>query len=206
MSFQFLGDKAGEGDAGIVHGPDKTEDFDVRVEIPLDLFEGTEELAEALQGEVFALDWDDELIRGHEGVDGQERERRRRIDDDEGILVPQGPEDAAESIAAGIAGKFDLGACQFGRGADDTEVRDGTVSDGRDLEWSVRVVVRDAEEGLIKSRGGVLANAAAAGGVTLWVEVHQEGGMPPLSEGGGQIDSGRGLTHTALLVDDGKDH
>ena len=70
--FKHLGSKeaakiggylAGESGALVVHCQEDTLDCEVRIQSPADAHQCVEKLGDALKGEVFALNWDENRIR-----------------------------------------------------------------------------------------------------------------------------------------------
>ena len=67
---------------GVEHREQDSLDREVRVQVVPNQVDRGGELAEALEGVVLALDRDQHRVGGGEGVDGQEAERRRAVDQD----------------------------------------------------------------------------------------------------------------------------
>src|SRR3954454_19698526 len=78
--------------AVVVHGREDPLDPDLRVQVLADHRERVLELHEAAQREVLALHRDDDAVRGHQRVDRQQAERRRRVDQDVVVGVAHGRE------------------------------------------------------------------------------------------------------------------
>ena len=80
----------GQTQTAVVHGQEESLDFQLRVELALDDLDGVEELADALQGKVFALYGDDDRVGSRERVDRNQSQRRRAVYQDIVVLVLDG--------------------------------------------------------------------------------------------------------------------
>src|SRR5204863_10101396 len=89
---ELLLDVAGERGAIVVHGDDDAEDFELGVRTLAHLFDSLEQIVGAFEREVRRLDWDQQVRRRDQRVDGQQAERRRAVDDDVLELPVQGRE------------------------------------------------------------------------------------------------------------------
>ena len=65
--------------------PDKPQ---ARVQVVANEIDGRQELAQALQGVVLTLNWDENAVRGRQGVHGQQADCRRAIEQDEVEFAP----------------------------------------------------------------------------------------------------------------------
>src|SRR4051794_14410553 len=74
-------------DALVEHRRDDADDLDLRVQVLAHHRERVLELHETAQGEVLGLHGNDDPRRRDEGVDRQQPERRRRVDEDEVVAV-----------------------------------------------------------------------------------------------------------------------
>ena len=85
---------------------------ELRVDVLLDQADVPQELSQALERVVLALDRHDQLLRGREGVDRQQAERGRAVEEDEVVAaLPDGAERLLESRLAGeLADQLDLRA------------------------------------------------------------------------------------------------
>ena len=91
---------------------------------------------------------------------------------------------------------------------DQIDFRPGQVHGGRchpqifpfcGLDDSIHFCIVDQH--IIHAAGQTaLIDAQTAGGVSLGVQIHQQGLLPAFSQTGSQIDAGGGLSHPALLV------
>jgi len=80
----------------VVHGHDDPGDGESRIEGIADLAERVRQLRDPLEGEVFALDRDQDRIRRRKGVERQEAEGGRAVDEDEIVLPASRRERPAE--------------------------------------------------------------------------------------------------------------
>ncbi len=65
-----------------------------------DAFDGVEELADAFEGEVFGLHGDEDGVGGDQGVEGEQVEGGRTVEDDDVKLVANGLQGVAEAVFA----------------------------------------------------------------------------------------------------------
>ena len=95
----------GELRAPVVHRQQHPGDREPRIELPLDQPERVEQPGEALEREVLRLDRHDHPVGGHQRIDGQRPERRRTVEQREGVLVTYGGERVAQTdLRAGRRG------------------------------------------------------------------------------------------------------
>ena len=81
MSLQLLVDLVCQTQACVIHGEEESLDLECRIEARLDDAYGVEQLGDALEGEILGLDRDYHRVGGGEGIDGDESERRRAVDE-----------------------------------------------------------------------------------------------------------------------------
>ena len=135
---------------------------------------------------------------GAQGVDGEQLQGGRAVDEDEVVAVVQtGQGGFQKHLPVFYADHLDARAGQrLVRG------QHVAVFGGHHRPGGVGV----ADEKVIDvGGGGVFVHPHARCGVGLGVEVAQQHPLPQLVEGGGYVDGGCGLAHAALLVDDGND-
>ena len=94
---QVGGDLAGEVGPVVEHREQNAFDFERMVEGLADAVDGVHEFGDAFEGEEFALDGDEDGIGGDQGVEGEEVEGRRAIDEDEVVIVADFGEAFAEA-------------------------------------------------------------------------------------------------------------
>ena len=150
------------------------------------------ELHEAAQREVLALHRHDHAVRGHECVDREQTERRRRVDEDVVVAVAHLDERLVErALATDERGQGELGPGQVDR-------RDGDVHlDGLD-DVGDRDAMHEHVEHRALDRVGV--HALAHGQVALGIEVDDEDAAPLFAERDAEVERRRRLRDAALLV------
>ncbi len=120
MAADFFDDLGGEAGAGIVHGHYESEELELGIEIFADEVNGLGEKGESFEREVFALDGHDDEIGGGEGIEGEDAERRRAVNQDVVELVADGgwvvERMAQDVFAFGDIGELDFGPGEGGRG------------------------------------------------------------------------------------------
>ena len=159
-----------------------------------------DEIGEALEREVFAVQRDEDRVGGDERVQREQSERGRRIDDEEVEARSQRIEEAAQPpIAIGQRNQLDLRAGEIARGGDDAEAVDG----GREDEVLGDDDVAASAPGRWCRRPRLSFQPQAAGGVALRVGVDDEDGGAGEGERAAEVDGRGGLAHAALLVRDG---
>ena len=75
-------DRVGQPGTPVVHGQQDRGDLELRVEVLPDQVDVVDQLVQALQRVVLALDRDQHLLRGDQRVDRQQAERGRAVDED----------------------------------------------------------------------------------------------------------------------------
>lgn len=84
----------------VVHGQENTFDGETWIEGLFDAVDGIDELRYALEGKEFALNRDEDRIGGDEGVECEEIECWRAIDQDVLVLGPNGSESLFKAFFA----------------------------------------------------------------------------------------------------------
>ena len=153
-----------------VHRHQDAAELEIRVRAGLaELLADADDLCEALEAVVFALERDDDFVRGAERVRHEHAERRRAVEDDEieRRVLSHVHECFAEAreVIAGEDG-FDFHAREVEVRGDEPEI------------WEARRDHHVGERGGThhRSRGGDFIHgldADAAGGVCLRIEVHE---------------------------------
>ena len=82
VSLDFFVDLVGEAKSAIVHSQQETFDFEARIHASLDYLDGVEQLTDAFEGEVLALNWDDDTIGSGQGINCDEAKAGTAIDED----------------------------------------------------------------------------------------------------------------------------
>ena len=99
-------------------------DLDVGVELLADHRERVLELDQPAHRQILALDGDDNLVGGRQGVDRQQPEARRRVDADEVVVLAGSARSAFSSERSRpiLVRHRDLGAGEVDRGAGDVDL------------------------------------------------------------------------------------
>jgi hypothetical protein len=188
-----LADLAAQVVPRVHHGEQDPFDAQRRIEIAAHAIERLEQAREPLERVVLALERDQHAVRRRQGVEGEQPERRRAVDQHEVVVVTRIGEGHLEAaLAVGGAHELDLGAHEVDPGRDHVQVRelgaaggilDDVLPDQRVIDLRMRI-----------------ANPEGAGRVPLGVEIDQQRGMLGGRQRGGQIHRSRGLSHPTLLV------
>src|SRR3989338_1074024 len=83
---QVSQDLARKVGALVVHGEEDPFDGELRVERAPDAHQGVEQLAHTLQGQILALDGHQDRIGRAQGIEGEEVQGGRAVENDEGVL------------------------------------------------------------------------------------------------------------------------
>src|SRR5215472_14059563 len=198
--LQFLADLLGQVGSLVVHGHDHAFNFQAWVEGLPQPLDSVQQLAHAFQGEVLRLHGNQNRVSGDQGIQSQKIESGRAIEHQEVILVADGVKGVAQAILTLLDGdKLDVGADKVLVRRDQTEPVQLGGEDGLGcIDFPHQEVV--GAEAIRVAR-----EAETAGRVRLRIAVNEQG--PDLSggKGRGQVDSGGGLAHSALLIGNGDD-
>ena len=125
VSAHLRGDIGGQLGPAVEHRQDDALDREVGVEVVADEIERGEQLGQSFQGVVLALERDEHGVGGGQGVDGQQPERRRAVDEDVVVVGPRSsPSRRARPALAALDGReLDLGTGERDRRRDDVEAR-----------------------------------------------------------------------------------
>ena len=122
MLAHFGGDLTGDARAPVEHRDEHAEDLQLGIETLAHQGDGVEELGEPLEGVVLGLYRDEHLARRHEGVHGENAERRRAVDEDELVVVELSVEGLSEDdVAAVDVDQLGHGAGEVGARRDEVE-------------------------------------------------------------------------------------
>ncbi len=97
----LVGDLARQIQAAVVHGQQYTGDLQLFVQMPLDEPDRVEQLAQTLQGVVFALNGDEDGVGRRQGIECQQAQRRRAVEDDILVVSAHVPKDVMQLLFAG---------------------------------------------------------------------------------------------------------
>ena len=189
-----------QGHARIEHDPQQPDDLEIAVQIGVNFLDGRHQIRQALKREVLALHWDHHAMGGAQGVQGQQRQCWRGIDQYEVVLVVDRRQRVLQaSLALLEIDQVDFSAGEFAVGWQEM-VAGGLGPDGGLLS------IRHSDEDLVD--GGferALVDAAAHGRIALRVEVDQQDALAELGQAGGEVHRRRRLADAALLICDGED-
>jgi hypothetical protein len=161
------------------------------------LLDRVDQVGQAFEGVVLALHRDDHAVGGAQAVEGEQRQGRRAVDQDEVVFAGVQGEGVAQAVLAAVeADQFDLGAGQVAVGGDQVVVAGlgAHAGFGHGVQADQQVIHRLAEAALV--------DAAAHGRVALGVEVDEQHALAGGGEAGGEVDAGGRLADAALLVGD----
>ena len=101
MAFQLFVNLVGKPEAGIVHGEQKSFDFERRVQTALDYADSVEQFADAFEREIFRLDRNQHRVGGGKGIHRNQPERRRAVDKDIIVFIFYGCEQPLRALSPG---------------------------------------------------------------------------------------------------------
>ena len=183
--------------AFIEHGQHNTLNLKPRIVGLPDPFDGVHKVAQPLERIEFALQRHQHRVGGHQGVEGQQTERRRAVDENEIIVVELARQGGAQSEhAAGQADQFDLGARQVNGSRRDAQAGNGGgnggVGQGHVIDQNV--VGTDL--------AGVMADPQAGAGIAMGVQVDDQDVLPDRGKRRPQIDRRGCFADAAFLIGD----
>ncbi len=181
--------------AGIEHHPQQALDLDAGIEPLLDLLDGGDQIGQPLQRVIFALHRDQHRLRRRKGVDGQQIQGRRTIQQHEIVVVGHlRQRDFQPQVALLQIHQVDFRASEFAIGRNEVEM----------AGFRTHPCVAHAdlvEQDLVNRRQrGALLDACAHGRVALRVEVGEQHALAEFGECRGKVDCRRGFSYPALLV------
>uniref|UniRef100_A0A183BUV4 LigA n=1 Tax=Globodera pallida TaxID=36090 RepID=A0A183BUV4_GLOPA len=188
----------GQAIAAIIHGEHHAEDRQAGIEATADALDRAEQLAEPFEREELALERHEQRVRGNHGVDRQQPERRRAIDQDHvpALRIVAGDR-RIEAVGARIElDQLDLRARQILRRRHDVEP--GDLGGRGDID---EIDIGD-EQIIARMLALGPGDAEAGRGIALRIEIDQQDALAGRGERGADIDRRGGLTHPALLIGD----
>ena len=190
----------GEVVAAIEHGQHDAVHLQHRVEAAAHPLDGPQQQAQAFEREELALQRDQHGVRRRQRVDGQQPKRRRAVDQDVVVGAAERGEGVTQAVgAARVADQLDFCRRQIhGRGH---EIDLGHLGG---QHGGVERRPRGAARRRRSARRLGTRDAETRAGIALRVEVDDQDAAAGRAQGGAQIDRGRGLADTALLVRDGE--
>ena len=193
---QLALDVLGEAGALVVHGDQQTRHVQRRVQLAADHRQRVEELDQALERQVLGLDRDDHPVGGDQRVDADRAERGRAVEQREGEALADRAEPLAQArLRALDPRQLDRGAGQVAVGGNEPEV----VGPGGPRRLGDRDL---ADQAVVGGRVHVAVAAQRDGRVALRVEVDEQRLGAGRGDAGGDVDRGRRLADSALLVRD----
>ena len=198
VALDLLRHLEGQVGAAVKHGEQHALHGQLGVQAPLHQADGGQQVAEALQGVVLALDGDQQGPGGAQGVDSEQLQGGGAVNEDIVVVGGQPLQGIFQQVFP--VGNGDHLNTRPGQGLVGGEHVPVLGGDHRFLR------LRSVDENVVHvGGGGVLVHPHARGGVGLGIEVAQQGALPNGPQGRGDVDGGGGLAHPALLVDDGND-
>jgi hypothetical protein len=154
-----------------------------------------------VEAEVTGFDGHDHLVGGLEGVERQQADARRAVDD--APLV--GMADLLECLRQPVVAARAAGEDLIERG--EADVRRGKVEVGGDLPddlaHAARRAVAGLDEGVVdRALDLLVGHGQADGTVALWVHVDQQGLVAEARHAGSEVDAGGGLPAATFLIHD----
>ena len=173
--------------AGIERGADATDRGD--------------EIGEAFERQVFAVQRNQHGVGGDERVERQQAQGGRAVDEHVVVLIPDGGDETPQPfLAMGQRDQLDLRACQLAIGRNQHEAIDDGGNDERPGIGRGRL----RYQGVVNSaaRPGLTFQADTAREIALRIDVDEQ--HPPAGNGqrSRQIDRRRGLADAPFLVGD----
>ncbi len=154
------------------------------------------ELAQTLEGVVFALNRDDDRVCGSQRVDRQESERRRAVYNDVGILVAQRRRahfSAAVSRENSETNSISAPTSDIDEGSDIEKLKAGRSDDvAHNL-----LADEDIVDGMLY---GILVETDSARGVGLGIHIDEKCFLFGGGQTGGEIHRRGGLPYAPLLI------
>ena len=199
-----VGDLLAEVRAFVDHREEHAIDVERGVERGADAAHRADEIGEAFEREVLAVQRNQHGVGGDERVQREQAERRGAIDEDVIVLVAERRDEGAQPfLAVGECDELDLGAGEIAVGRDEAQAIDAGRDDergggGKRNVGGQRVVDRAAGSGF-----AFLSDAARE--IALGIDVDEQDAPAGEGERGGEVDGGGGFADATFLVGDGYD-
>lgn len=193
----FIHHRMGKARASVEHRHEDAQQVEARIGAGVhELVEDSVDHGDSLEGEVLALERNDQVPGGDEGVEGESAEGGRAVDDHQVVAV--GVADRVQRQAQALevlieSPQFDFRAAQVHFAGDQMQVLPGGWADGI-------VEAPLAEQSGVGAQAGGLVLAEAAGGVGLGIAIDQKHATSDRCKAGGEIDGCRGFTDAPFLV------
>ena len=181
----------------VKHGQQHPLQLQLGIQCPPDRPDGVHQVTEPLQGKILALHRHQGAVCGAEAVEGQQLQGGRAVHEYVVIAGGQLLQGPAQQVLP-VLGPHQLhaGPGQTLGGGEHVPVPGGDHPFLR---------LHAVEEHVINALGQCFVHAHARRGVGLGIKVAEKDLLPLLPQGGGEADAGGGLSHAALLIDDGYD-
>lgn len=181
----FGDDLLGEAGSAVEHGHDDAEEIEGRVDASVaKLVEQAVNGRDALQRVILALERDQEVIGGGQGIQGEQAEGGRAVQDDDIELaaLANGVEQGAEASQAVFkAAQFEFDAAEIHFAGDGGQ----SLERGRFDPFHGGAVT---EQGTIQASAFCFLQSQAAGGVGLRVEIDEEHALAGCGHARGKVD------------------
>ena len=197
----FVDDLTREIGPVVIHRHQDAFDGQFRVQGGTDPFDRVDQLGDAFQRQVFALNRNQHRIGGGKRIEGQQAERRGAVDHDEIVQVTNLIQPLLQPVLPRLGiHEFDLGADQVAVRGVDPQVGEIHGLEPHFLQSFVR------HQRVVERRSlGIILESECPRRVGLRVGIDEE--RRTLGDGQccGETDGGRRLADAALLIDDGDD-
>ena len=131
VALHLVVDLVGEAESRVVHGEEEPFNLERRIEFLLYNLYSIEQFTDAFKGEIFTLHGDDDGVGSGQGIDGDESERRRAVNEYVVVLFVDGCEKTFEDKFAPLETQhFDFCAYEVNVGRNNVEPFDVGGVDG----------------------------------------------------------------------------
>ena len=200
VPLELFVDLVGQTQTCVVHGEQEAFDLKTGIEPAFDDADSVEELADAFEGEIFGLYGYYHRVGGRKGIDGDESERGRAVDDYEIVLVLYRREHGFEhTLAVWLADEFDFRTGEIDARTDEKQSVH-TCGDFRPFE-------RVSVDHTFINRGGHCTgvDSVSRGRIGLRVGIDNQYLFTFGGERGCQVDCSCGFAYATFLIGYGYD-
>src|SRR5437867_8950751 len=196
----FLHHLARQVGALVEHRQEDSFHLESRIQRPADSLQGIDELRDSLERQVLTLNWNQDRVGGNEGVEGQETERRRGIEENVVKVSKDGLQRLAQpELAARLIGELHFSAPQIAIRRGDRK----QVELGGNNRLRQRVLSNECSVEIPAL--AVRLEPQSLRGASLRIGVDQKDSPLGDGESGREIDRRGGLPDPAFLVRHGND-